>query len=504
MKGKQKVERSILWHRLSRVIKWIPMVLVTMLLISFALGQVPKIQTSIINEISDLISKNTSFRLSIGHANLTWYDEMLLKDVRLYHKASDSTMISSREIKIDFSLIRYLLQREISGDKLTLNDPYFHVIKEKDSTHININLFIYELKQLFKKSPKKKTSISIDEILVVNGTFSFNNLEKKLRNDIKDFNHFSYESIEGVLYNFSFHNDSIGFKIEELTALDRDQELPIHSFHSTFSFTPKRMNFTNLLLNIGESTISNSLKLEYQSPSQLKYLIDSVSFNTALSETHLSKNDLSLFTRNKSHVEGDIEISGNLSGSLHRLHTNNISIGFGLGSKIIGSGYFYGLPNLTETFIDFNFDKTQIVASDLEQYMSEEIFSKLSKLGQVTLDGSFVGFTKDFVSNGYLKTDIGDISCDINLKVGTNQKARYEGFLLLDHFKVNKVFEELKHIENITMEGNIKGNGLDIENSNMDVNITIDSLFYRDIVLTNIQTKGHFERQFLNETGATP
>ncbi len=498
MKRNHKVERSILWHRLSRVSKWIPTVFASVLFISLALSQVPRVQTGLINELSDLISKNTSFRLKVGHANLTWYDEMVLRDIRLYQKSNDSTMIFAKEVKIDFSLIDYIINRNISGDKLTLNNPYVHIIKESDSTYININLFVTELKQLFKKSPKKKTSIVIDRVNINNGTFTYNDLSKSTNTRGKDFHHFSFDSLSSDIENFSFKNDSIGMKINELHAQDPANQFPIHNMKSLFAFTPNRMDFNELELRIGKSSLSDRLTFLYESSDQLKYFQDSVAFDFHLSKSHISKADLILITSKASVIETDLEISGNIAGMVNRLNTKNLDLSFGLGSEIKGSGAFNGLPNLHETFMEFSFKDTKVLTSDLKPYTNDKVYDKLSKLGNVQLNGSFIGFGTDFTSRGFMETDIGKLNCDINLKIDENKKAEYNGYVYLEDFRANQLFDELRQLESITMAGQIRGQGLDVAKANIYIDANVDSLKYKGIPLTNIYTRGHFQREFLD------
>ena len=498
MKGKHKVERSVLWHRASRVLKWVPMVFAAVLIISFALGQVPKIQTGIINEITDLISKNTSFRLTVGHANLTWYDEMRLRDIRLYHKASDSTMIAAEEMNVDFSLIGYMFKREIIGDRLSLKNPYVHIIKENDSSYLNINLFVTELKQIFKKSPKKKTSISIDEIAVEGGIFSFNNLGADSLHNQKDFSHFTYDSLQLELSDFIFQNDSIGFEIISLSGRDPHLEFPVHRMSSVFSFTSKNLTLEKLDLAIGKSQIADHISLNYARPGDLKYFVDSIEFNLNFSKTFLSKNDLKSFHPDLGQIASDLQLSGQFNGTVKKLELKEIDLKFGSESRLVGSGTLDGLPYIDKTFINFQFDETAINTSDLKHYLPEKIDDKISKLGRVTLDGTFIGYQKNFTSKGSMVTDIGNLHCDLKMKIADNNRAIYTGDIELNDFQANILFPELDGFRNLTLNGHLDGQGLDINTAKVKIDAQIESLAFREFGLTNIHTTGQFEKAFLD------
>lgn len=498
MKNKVQVEKSVLLHRVKRIFKWVPSLIIIFLLVSFALFQIPKIQTRLLNEISSFIAKNTSFRLTIGHANLTWYDEFILEEVRLYQAANDSTMIMVNAMSIDFGLIHYLFNQEIVGDELTLISPKLHIIKPNDSTEMNINQFIGELKAVFKKEKaNKKTSIYIEEVSIENGLFSFNQIDTPPPPSGKDYFHFRYDSLNSHIINLSYENDSIGMNIDSLASVDPNTDLDIKHLSGAFHFTKKSLGFTDMKLKTNRSTISDSIILHYDSPDHLKYFLDSVEFDISLKESIIDHRDIAIFNQAALKIGSPITLSGSLLGTVSKLSTQNLQLDYGH-SHIQGDGYFGGLPDIKETFIDFHFDQSFIQAADFKSLLTDNIYDKLDKLKTIQLEGNFAGFVSNFVANGTALSEMGFIKSDLNMRIDNKSVAHYSGKIDLQNFRINEVFQELGGIRNITMNGEIKGKGLEVNNANFDLNANIDSIQLNNISLNNISTVGHFEKQFLN------
>ncbi|MFY0625721.1 MAG: translocation/assembly module TamB domain-containing protein [Reichenbachiella sp.] len=498
MSKKNKVEQSIFLHGITRMLKWIPTLFITFLLIAFALFQIPKIQTKILNETSLFIAQNTSFRLSIGHANLTWYDEFLLEDVHLYQADNDSTLIKVDNLTIDFGLINYLVTQEITGDQLKLNSPHVHIIKQNDSTDMNINLFLSEINSILHSSKKKqKSKIEIDIIQIQNGIFSYNQIDKDSILDKKDYYHFRFNNLNSELKEFIFVDDSIGFQIDSLTAKDPESDLDLKHLNGNFHLTKKRLSLTEFELRTNQSVLGDSVVLYFNHPRLLKHMMDSVTFDARMSNSHFDIKDLSYFIPQKKKITKSFQISGHFIGGLRRFNVSQLNFQYG-NSRIKGDGYVNGLPYLNETFIDFEFDHSTIEPEDLTDIVNPTIYEKLDRLGPFNLNGSFSGFPSNFVTNGYLKSKHGVISSDINFKIDNKRMAQYNGEINLKQFAINEVFDGLSNISNITLQGSIKGTGLKINNANFDLNANIDSIQYSNYKISNISTIGHFEKQFLN------
>lgn len=494
-------KKSKLRRRLSRLFLWLPALIVTLGILAFTAFQIPKIQTKFLNKVSFLISENTGFDVKIGHANLTWFDHMILKNVRLYDHKNDSTLISVKNIQVDFKLYDFIFNRKLNADKLELERPHIHIIKENDSTEVNISRFITELKDIFKKNRKKKekkTSLTIDEIIVQDGIFTYNDLRFSSTTEGKDYRHFSFDSIQAEVSYFAFIDDSLGMKINHMTSIDPEQQLHIEKFVSNFSFTKSQMIFSKLELETPKSNIKDSLVFEYERPSSFKYFVDSVSFFANLTKSNISSDELALFSPSLKDIDKDVTFNGQISGSINRLKVSNFFIESKGGSYVVGHANFYGLPNLSETFIDLKLKNSTISPYDITKFVDSKFEQQLMNVGVMKFQGRYMGFISDFVADGEVISKVGQVNTDINFKIKDNNKAWYTGQLALKQFDLRSILQNQSQLKQITLNGKINGSGLREDNANFKLDAYVDSLQIKDYTYHDLSANGRFTLGFFD------
>ncbi|WP_420580654.1 translocation/assembly module TamB domain-containing protein [Reichenbachiella sp.] len=470
-------------------------------ILSFSVFQIPKIQTRFLNKVSFLIAENTGFDVSIGHANLTWFDHMILENVRLYDHQNDSTLISVNNIKVDFKLFDFIINRKLNADKLELERPYIHIIKEDDSTEVNISRFITDLKDIFKKNRKnkeKKTALSLDEILIKDGLFTYNDLRFDSVSQGKDYRHFAFDSIQAHVSYFAFINDSLGMNINHFTSQDPNDQLNIKEFVSDFSFTKKEMRFSRLSLNTSKSLIKDSIIFNFNHPSQFKYFVDSISFYANLNNSVISTEEISLFSPALSKLKQDLKFTGQIAGSVGRLKVMNFDIQSEGNTKFEGDAEFFGLPKIKETFINLEIAESVLDPQDITSLLPAKNHQQALNVGKVDFNGSFMGFLTDFVANGNFTSAVGKVSTDINFKIKENNKAWYSGGLELENFDLRTIFHNQDKLKHITLNGKIDGSGLRIDNTDFTLIANVDSLQIKDYNYQNLSTNGQFKLGFFD------
>lgn len=492
-------KKSKLRRRLSRLFLWLPVLLLALGILAFSAFQIPKVQTRFLNEISFLISENTGFNIKIGHANLTWFDHMILRNVRLYDHQNDSTLIFVKNVKVDFKLYDFLINRKLNADKLELERPYVHVIKENDSTEVNISRFITDLKDIFKKNRKgkeKKTALTLDEIIIKDGLFSYNDLRYDSIVEGKDYHHFVFDSIQSHVSYFGFINDSLGMNINYLTSIDPSQQLDIKNFISDFSFTKEQMTFSNLELNTNQSSIKDSIVFTYDHPANFKYFVDSISFFVNLKRSVISFEELALFSPALKNINKTLTFSGQLLGRINRLGVTNFYIESKGGSYLVGHGNFNGLPNVSETFIDLEVKNSTINPYDVSTFADPKFQQQILNLGIMKFQGRYAGFLSDFVADGKINSSVGQIKTDVNFKIKDGGQAWYSGSLDLKQFDLSSVLQKQDKLKYITLNGKINGSGLNENSADFTLNANVDSLQIQDYTYRNLSTNGHFKSGF--------
>lgn len=498
---KNPQKESILRRRLSRLFLWLPVLLITLGIFFFTVLQIPKVQTKLLNKVSFLVSENTGFDIEIGHANLTWFDHMIVEKVRLFDHQNDSTLIFVEKLQVNFKLYDFLVNRKLNADRLELHRPYVHVIKQNDSTEVNISRFLTDLKTIFQKNRKnkeKKTSLSVDQVVMHDGFFSYNDMTFDSISSGKDYRHFMFDSIQSEVSDFSFVNDSLGMHIDRLTSMDPKDQLNIEQLVSHFSFTKKRLIFSKLKLKTDESLISDSVIFKYNHPSNFKYFVDSITFYANLDHSILNTEELALFNQSLIGTDKSVLFSGLISGSVKRLKVKKFDIKTGGETYITGNAELFGLPAIKETFINLDIEKSVVDPKDISNLVADKYRKQVQNIGKADFKGHFLGFLSDFVANGEIVSSVGQINTDINFKIKEDNKAWYTGSLNLDHFDLRSIFHNQNKLKHITLTGKIQGNGLRIDNAHFNLNALVDSLSIQDYSYSNLSTNGEFKLGFFD------
>ncbi|WP_109829257.1 translocation/assembly module TamB domain-containing protein [Reichenbachiella versicolor] len=495
MNKKAKVESLVLLRKSPKIFIWTLAILAVFFIAFISAFQIPRFQTELVNKVSELISSKTSFAITVGKANLTWYDQMELNDIRIFEKSNDSTLIQVDDLSLDVNLIHFLFTQEIKGRRLTLEKPQIHIIKSSDSLEINLTRFLNELKLAFKKDEnQKKTSLNISSTFISNGVFSYNDVTRPREYDFKDINHITYNQLNGKLSELIYLNDKIDVKIDSLTAIDPDYCFDIKSFQSHLLFNKQSLSLNRLSLNIGSSLVRDSITFLYSTPSQFKYLFDSIYLHANLKNTIIHTRDIQKFIPNYPVTNQTINLSGKYIGTINDLELKSAEIQIGRLSKFRTSGIVVGLPSIKETFFDLKFQNSSFSHIDFSQYLPYNFIERITPLGKTYFSGSFTGYLNDFVTKTKINSEIGTADIGVSINIREETKAFYRGRISLDNFELSKFLtQESNGIEKITLDGTIKGNGLEVETAIFDLDALAKSAHIKGYPYKNIRTKAHFE-----------
>lgn len=484
-------------RRIGRILFWVPATFLIVSLVAFSVLQVPKIQTNFINEFSAYIAQNTSFDITIEHANLTWYDKVLMENITIKHQQTDSVLVNVDEARINIDFYNLIFNKRLTANELNLEHPYIHLLKESDTTGVNVTLFVYELKQLFKKEQKKKKmTIEIGEVFINNGIFTFNDLRKDRITVGKDYYHFGWKDISAHLSQFSFVNDTISFDIKSINGKDPDDQLDIKSLNGRFAFNRQQMSIYDFELQTPRSTIGDSITFYYKQPGSFKYFVDSVSFSSSFEKSEIHLKDLGLFSHYFSQYNTSLVFSGNINGSIPRLKVSDFEILKGQQTRFAGQASFYGLPKVEETFINLDLERSKMNPDEVEIFINEKYIDKVKSIGAMNLNGDFMGFATDFVAKGTFQTDSATINTDINFKIDEQNVAHYRGKLDLDNFDLRSLFPTQSTMRHIDLRGTINGQGLRLDNATFQLTADVDSFSVNGYNYSHIYTNGRFEERF--------
>ena len=497
MSEKEKFTQ-VIKNRIVKTVLWSAIVFLLAFVLIISALQIPYIQTKVVNELTQVVSEKIKFPVTIGYVNLSWFDQLILEDVNI-KDPTGVDMIYVEEMLVDFQLSSLLDKKNINIDEVILKKSNVKLIKNSAVSGLNINEFIQNLRAwLASDKPAENPPVfTIDEIELQNSSFSLNDPARDSITTGFDYYHFNLEDIDLSAENFLVVADTLEFNLLSLVTREPVTDLAIKEMSTFFRLSKNEMQFLGLDLKANESVIKDTVILKYDNTGALSYFTDSVSFEANLSSTVIYSKDLGLFAPYMKTLDEYYEISGDINGKVKNLTIKDMTLSFGESSKLVGNISFDGLPDFQETFIEGDLENSFVLASDIEKYVSSEIYSQAKKLGKIDLDARFVGFPNDFVANGSFKTSIGNIISDINLKIDeSTKKSFYSGSLSTINFNMGALTGRPDLVQLINMKGHISGSGFKIENAAFDLKATISKIGFKNYTYRNIVTDATMAAEF--------
>lgn len=478
--------------RLIKALYQVALVLLANFFLLLIILQFSAVQTSLGRMLASDVAKKTGFVIKIGKLDIQWLDQLTLKDIAILD-LSKNEMITIDNLLVDYRVSSLLSNQRIVIDKAKIDNANINLIRS-DSLSLNITEFIEKIRQTYaseKNGNAKPFIISNAEIR--HGKFSYNHKDKLYLENLFDYNHFTFDSINATTQNLIIVADTFDLDIKKLSAIEQITQLPIRSLKANYHINKSQMRLDQLKAAIGSSTIGDTLVFNYQSISDLNDFIEKVEIVGKLKEIKLATQDLKYFTSYFNSINDTIFCTGVVDGYISDFKSRNLSLAFGKGSNLQGNVYFEGLPDIPNTFMDLKFNHSKLKKEDLSPYIKSESFDKYAPIDSAMVNGTFTGYTQDFVTYGSFNTSLGIIRTDLNLKLGNDpSNIKYSGKLKLEEFDIGKAINKESLLGKATLDSEVNGSGVGVSDADFNLKGKAQKIRVRDYTYRNIETNAHF------------
>lgn len=332
----------------------------------------------------------------------------------------------------------------------------------------------------------KKLSISDGAVLI-----------KKEMDNEPAINHFEgqylfFNHINASIKDIGLSNGIFSGNVN-LAATERSG-LQVKKLQALVTVTSSMMEFKDLDLQTNRSRLGNYFAMHYNSfNSDMSRFLHQVRLEADFTNSELNSDDLAYFAPALSEWKKTFSLNGKARGTIDRFSTDDIDIKTG-NSRFKGKLSMRGLPDINSTFIDLKSDLLQTNYKDLVTLvpaLKNVSQPSLPKLGNIFYAGNFTGFIKDFVAYGTIRSDLGTVKADLNMKLPENGIAQYSGKLITSGFRLGS-FINNPNLGDISMNGKINGRGFALKDLNVNVNGNISDIAFNGYRYKNINLNGDF------------
>jgi len=456
--------------------------------------QIPQIQTQIVKRISSHFSTQLKSTISVGSFHYRFFTKLTLNDVLIKDNHND-TMLYSRELSAIIKGIN-LKNKTTRLGKVTLIEPYIALIS--DSTGLmNLTWYLDLLKNSSDTVKKAPGVFSIDQIDLSNARFSWinhNGLSSKTRMDLNNIN---LTGINGIIEDLRIENNTTTFNIYHLGFREKSG-FNVKRMNSSVLLSKQSLFFKSLFLNCDSSIINLSrFAIMPDSADSYKKFTEEVKLDILLERSLINTSDLGYFLPIPEGINETIWLSGKITGTVSELRGRNIYMSYRDYTTLDCDFDFSGLPEIENAFIYIGVNSLKTNAKDLEKIELPKkgkiiVPEALYKLGNITFDGSFTGFTTDFVTYGKFNTYAGSFRTDISFRPEESKRYRIKGLINGSDIDLGLLTDKPELLGKLSIQANIDGFAYSLKSFAANLTGKIDSIEFNNYMYRNIALNGTF------------
>lgn len=306
--------------------------------------------------------------------------------------------------------------------------------------------------------------VKVANMRIINGTFRNDRDNGRAPLGYFDGQHILFTGINADLSSAGFRGDTIFSKLK-LSARERSG-FEIRELTADLKLKPDGMEFRNLNLHTNRSRIRDYFSMSYKDMSEMSDFIHKVEMAAVFNDTYLDSDDIAFFAPALRRWKKNITLEGVVRGTVNDLVGRNLVIEAGNSTVLNGDISLTGLPDINQTFIDFtarDFRTTYADAVTFVPAIRRVQTPNLRKLQYIDFRGDFTGFIRDFVTFGTIRTNLGTVQSDLNMKLPIGRTPVYSGKIETDNFRLGEFINEPK-LGSIALRGNIAGSGFSPRN----------------------------------------
>lgn len=484
---------------------WIKIILaviafvVALVLAALVLVQIPPVQRSICNRVTEAVSEKTGMDLSVGDIHFALFDRFVLEDVSLMN-GSDTLLACSRaSAKISPLALLFGEFRvgRINLDGGSIYPANFPKSEDKDDDKP------FAL-------PDIKASVShviLNNFRVVGYNPSGPFVNRSEEPGLIDFNDYVIEGLHLDIKDVKYDGKSASLSLGDLSFKEANSGTTLQnlSFDARWdttgaSISDFRFRDTHSDIDIPEASLA------FRDFEAFSNFLESVPFKATIRDSKLDLTSLRHFVEKVPFLELKLIVDGSVEGTVADLRTESLKVWSGTKQSFLDIGaHLSGLPDAIHTMASIQVRRSYTNMADIAQIayecsLDKQGFNKASiaKLApgvQLSFEGSLNGFFEDFVVFGAVKSELG--GCNVDLMCRTDETRAYEvlGFADLNDFDLGR-FLQVKSLGRATCHASASGlfayNQVDTEYY-LD-ELSVPKLEFNGYTYSNISAAGNWKQ----------
>ncbi len=460
----------------------------------YLLLQTAKVQTFLIKRITNHFSSEIKSTISFGSIKYKFFNSLSINDVIIKDQNND-TLIYSKQITVGIRSID-IRNKSFRLGKVSIIKPVIALITDSAGL-MNLTWYLNLIKSPSDTTKKAGSRFAIDQIDISNARFSLINRSGIKGNTKIDFNNLNLSDLNGTIEDFKTLNDTTTFNILNL-GFKESCGFKVRKMSSSVIIAKQNIILSSAFISC-DSSIFNISKfgLIADSANSFKNFTEKVKLDLRLDKSLISSSDVQYFIPFADSLNASIWLSGKILGTISELRGRNIKLSYRNFTSLDCDFDFSGLPNIESAFIYIGVNSLRTNAKDLMKIKLPGkgfliIPEAIKKLGNISFNGSFTGFTTDFVTYGEIRTIEGNIRTDISLRPEEADRYRIKGLLTGSDINLGELTGKSELLGHVSMKANVDGYAYSLKRFAASLTGKIDSIEFNRYTYRNIALNGSF------------
>jgi len=470
-----------------------------MLVVIWTLLQIEAVQTYAAKKATTFLSQELKTRVEISKVRFRLLKYLEFEDVYVEDLQSD-TLLSVKSLQVD--LLNLSFSESNFALAATIDQPIVNLHRHKGDSLFNYQ-FLIDYFGGDRKSSKSEFVIDSDQLIIVDGRFSYHDYNIPDTNDRMDYSHIDIRELNLESQELLWKGNIIYAVVDNLS-LESGNGFSLNKLKAEVEISPEQMVFQDLEIKTKHTDLDADLSFTTHDFKSYNNFVSEVLLSFDFRESLVDLADLAYFVPSMSEAHHQISLDGKVNGTIGNLRSDKIALTLNRDSYLIGEFDIRGLPDIEETFIFFEASRLSFNASTLNNLpinsfksdLKVTIPKSIERLGQVNFEGNFSGYVDDFVAYGDFSTELGNFNTDIALSQEAG-KYYYDGSLSAEAFDLGGLLAQ-EDLGNISMNLDLDGEGLEIDAIRAKAIGDISSLAYKDYNYNNIKLNGAFSAKKFN------
>ena len=427
----------------------------------YVLLSIPSVQNKIRAEGEKELSKLLGADVNIGSINISPFHDLVLQKVFVPDQKGDSLLYVDK-LGAGISLYNLVSNRRVVFTYGEIIGMKGRVTKETPDSPTNLQFIIDALSSKDEKKPPTKFDIKIYNLVIRCSQLSYDVLSEPRRAGRFDQNHISLSNLRADVALPVMRNNDFVIDVKRIS-FDESCGFSLKDLASQIAINDKAVSMKRTRIELANSLITNdSIGVNINSLATIKQDLLSAPMEVELANVYVTPSDLRGFVPVLSKFSEPIHLTLKAGGTVDSLVVSTLSAS--TKTKDLRVEMRGRVHNVTrKNQLTFDVPHIAIDAKAHEAVSVTSAFSHLSgdaadiirRCGNISIDGSVKGDSRNVMFDGYIFTSIGNVAVNGKLSDIAGKNLNFAGKVSTKKVMLGKLLNKSPLLGDVALDANI-------------------------------------------------